>query len=365
MNKTFIISLLIFSILFTGCEKEDFISSQPDSKIIFLSGSHENSVGWKLMIMNKDGSNQYEITDLSAAYEKPVVSHSGKTVLFVHYADDSFYELYSINLDGTELTFIDRAEKYIGAADWSANDSKIVYSKYIDEDTTDYSPPLYIDPTNDIIIYDVLSREKNVLTDTLNNNSPRFSHDDKIIAFAETKGSSRGVYYMDIDGSDKQLILPGGYEPVWSPDGRKIAYTAIVENQSPQVFVADSDGSNPIQLTYSHVTNYSGTGPPAFGNYYPQWTPDGRKIVYQSDVDKGEPEIYTVNISGSEITRLTDSYRDNENPEISSDGMYILFATTRNLAYEGEIYLMDIYGENETPLSKIAGDEAFPVYTDK
>jgi len=175
----------------------------------------------------------------------------------------------------------------------------------------------------------------------------------------------RGIYLMNIDGSDKQLILAGGYEPDWSPDGRKIVYTAKVENQSPQVFVADSDGSNPIQLTYSHVMNYEGTDPPAFGNYYPQWTPDGKKIVYQSDIDQGAPEIFAVNSNGSDITRLTNSYRNNENPEISSDGMYILFATTRNLAYEGEIYLMDINGENETPLSKRAGDEAFPVYTEK
>ena len=365
MKKFYHIFPLVLVLLFSGCEKEDFISSQPDSNIVFLSGNHENRTGWKLMIMNKDGSNQYEITDLTAVYEKPVVSHSGKTVLFVHYADDSFYELYSINLDGTDLILIDRAEKYIGAADWSANDTKIVYSKYIDEDTTDYSPPLYIDPTNDIILYDIATQEKSVLTDTLNNNTPRFSPDANKIAFAEIKGTSRSIYLMNLDGSDKNLILPGGYEPVWSHDGRKIAYTAIVENQSPQVFVVDSDGSNPIQLTYSHIMNYSGTGPPAFGNYYPQWTPDGRKIVYQSDIDQGEPEIFTVNISDSDITRLTNSYRDNENPEISSDGMYILFATTRNLSYEGEIYLMDIYGENETPLSRMSGDEAFPVYTDK
>lgn len=146
--------------------------------------------------------------------------------------DDSFYELYSIELDGTNLALIDRAEKYIGPADWSADDSKIVYSKYIDETPGEESPPLYLDPTNNIVIFDFVTREKKILTDTLNNVSPKFSPDDKI-AFSQTKGTSKGIYLMNNDGSDNQLIIPGAWDPVWSPDGQKIACTGSGDNQTP------------------------------------------------------------------------------------------------------------------------------------
>lgn len=232
VNKIYPIVFLFITLLVNGCEKDDFVSSQPDSNIIFLSGHFENSTGWNLMLMIKDGSHQSMITDLTTICEKPVISHSGKTVLFIHYSDDSLYELYSIELDGTNLALIDRAEKYIGPADWSADDSKIVYSKYIDETPGEESSPLYLDPTNNIVIFDFVTREKKILTDTLNNVSPKFSPDDKI-AFSQTKGTSKGIYLMNNDGSDNQLIIPGAWDPVWSPDGQKIACTGSGENQTP------------------------------------------------------------------------------------------------------------------------------------
>jgi len=361
VKKNYFIFPVIFSLLFSGCEKDDFISSQPDSNIIFLSGHYENSTGWELMIMRKDGTHQSRITDLTTICEKPVISNSGEKVLFVHFSNDSFYELYSVNIDGTSLTLIDRAEYYCGSADWSSDDSKIVYSKYVDETPGDDSPPLYLDPTNDIVLYVVATQEKKILTDTLNNISPGFSPDDRI-AFTRTEGTLKDIYLMDIDGSEKQLLVPNGCDPVWSPDGQRIAYTGKGENQSPQVFVVHNDGSNIIQLTSIYLMNYYDTNPVSFGNYNPGWTPDGKKIIYQSDIDQGLPEIFIMTSSGTSEKRLTNTYRRNESPEISSDGYYILFSSTRNLAYEGEIYLMDIEGQSQVPLSNRAGDECFPVY---
>ena len=68
-NKIYFILICICTLLVSGCEKDDFISSQPDSNIIFISGHYENSTGWDLMLMRKDGSHQSMITDLTTIYE--------------------------------------------------------------------------------------------------------------------------------------------------------------------------------------------------------------------------------------------------------------------------------------------------------
>jgi Tol biopolymer transport system component len=51
----------------------------------------------------------------------------------------------------------------------------------------------------------------------------------------------------------------------------------------------------------------------------------------------------------------------NEDPVISSDGEKIIFTSNRDLSYSFDIFEMGTDGKNQTPLSKYAGDDSFPV----
>jgi Tol biopolymer transport system component len=352
--------LIIIAGSFTGCEPtlntgtiscDEAISasSKTDSKIIFISRRIVNSADWNLMVMNPDGSQQMKLTDLTVRCEKVVVSHSGLTVLFVHYSDDNFYELFSINVDGSNLTLIDKAKRFCGSPDWSDNDSKIVYSKSRNESTDD----------RDLILFDVSTKNKKTLTDTDNNILGRFSKDNKI-AFWCQNNTSNDIYLMDADGSNKQKIIPDASNPVWSPGGKRIAYISKGEINSPQISVSCYDGSNSRQLT-STFLRCPDSGFPNYGNDSPQWSPDGEKIIYESHVADGLPEIYVMNSDGSDQTRLTNTERRNENPIISGDGKLIYFTSNRDLSYSFDIYVMGIDGTNQNPLSKYAGDDGYPV----
>ncbi len=217
MKTIKLLSLIILALSITSCETittsesdkcddGNAVSLKTDSKIVFISRRIPNSADWNLFTMNIDGSQQLKLTSLTVRCEKVVVSHSGQAVLFVHYSDDNFYELYSINIDGSGQTLIDRANRYCGSPDWSTDDSKILYSKSRNGSTDE----------RDLILFDVNTKNKQTLADSDNNILGRFSKDNKI-AFWHQTNTSNDIYLMDIDGSNKQIILSDASSPVWSP----------------------------------------------------------------------------------------------------------------------------------------------------
>lgn len=350
--------LITISVLFTCCEESGTIQTLPhkntgvekiDKKIIFISRRIENSADWNLFAMNLDGSEQSKLTELTVRCERVVISHSAQSVLFVHLTDDYFYELYSINVDGTNLKLIDKANRYCGSPDWSIDDSKIIYSKNRNESTDE----------RDLILFDVMSNVKQIVADIDNNILGRFSKDNKI-AFCRGNYNTNDIYLMDQEGSNKQKIISNAGAPVWSPDGRKIAYVSNGMTNTPQIFVSSFDGSDVKQLTSTALQGWD-SGFPNFGNHSPQWTPDGKKIVYVSETNDGLPEIYIMSNDGSGKTRLTDAERRNENPRISGDGNYIYFTSDRDLSYSFDIFIMGIDGKDQNPLTRYAGDDVFPV----
>jgi Tol biopolymer transport system component len=272
-------------------------------------------------------------------------------VLFVTRNASQYSRLYSVNIDGSDLRLIDSASRYCGFADWSSDDSKVIYSKNRNTSTDE----------KDLVLFDFNTGNKTTLTQSGNNYSPKFSPGNKI-AYCQQTDAAPNLYLMNIDGTNKHLIAAGS-SPEWSPDGGRIAFVGGVGG--PQIFVSGANGSDIRQLTTASLPSWD-TGFPPFGNYYPKWTPDGKKIVYQSEInDNGQPEIYIMNSDGSNQIRLTYSGTRNETPEITSDGRFILFTSNRVPEFGSEIYVMDIDGANQYPLSKYAGDDCLPVLSRK
>lgn len=340
---------VILLCLFFGCDLDDNSLPDPKSKILFVSARIENSPDWNLFSMNWDGKDQHKITELIVRCDKPVVSHSGKTVLFVHYTDDFYYELYSVDVNGANLTLIDRANRYCGSADWSPDDKKIVYSKNRNESTDDM----------DLFLYDVSSTTKQTITSVGSNSLGKFSLDYQIAYCHHSDDRTFDIYMVNMDGSNNRKIITNATSPVWSPDGTRIAYQSPIENGSSQIFVANNDGINQKQLT-STFSSRLWPGWPPDGNYDPQWTPDSKRIVYVSWEDEN-PEIYRMNSDGSNKVRLTNTDQRDENPKVTSDGKNILFTSKRNMEMEADIFIMDMEGRNQRSLSNYKGSDIFPI----
>jgi Tol biopolymer transport system component len=89
--------------------------------------------------------------------------------------------------------------------------------------------------------------------------------------------------------------------PVWSPDGRKLAF----HTRKGLVYVINRDGSG--LRSVAHMAKW------------PAWSPDGRELVFTSHADAdGNGDIHVVKADASGERRLTDSKQEETNPVWSS-----------------------------------------------
>jgi Tol biopolymer transport system component len=124
--------------------------------------------------------------------------------------------------------------------------------------------------------------------------------------------------------------LPDLQAPVWSPDGRRIAFLSRREG-SKQVYVVNADGSGQRLLTRD--ARYPAT---------PVWSPDGRQIAFEGG-PAGPSSVYVVNADGSGQRMLA---RRGGAPAWSPDGRTIAFFSG------SKIYLMNADGSEHRPLTK-------------
>jgi Tol biopolymer transport system component/DNA-binding winged helix-turn-helix (wHTH) protein len=102
--------------------------------------------------------------------------------------------------------------------------------------------------------------------------------------------------------------------PQFSPDGRRIIFVSSRSSRSgnEQIWIANSDGSSPLQLTSSGSTATNS----------PRWSPDGKRIVFAS-MQNGNRDLYTILPDGSSLRRLTTEPSQEGRPSWSRDGRWI------------------------------------------
>jgi Tol biopolymer transport system component len=300
--------------------------------------------------------------------QSPVWSPDGRRIAFVSRRDGS--ALYVMNADGSGLRIVARVQRFATPA-WSPDGRRIVFQGWGDGalyvvnadgsgqrtlarrgSTPAWSPDgrrIAFVITGKLYVVNADGSGHRTLTPRVGDGaaaSLAWSPDGRKLLVLLEHGSAPlcaicdRVYVLNADGSglrDVTQKLSGGFgtpasDPVWSPDGRKIAFVRV------GVYVVNADGSGMRNLT-----------PKPRGAVYaaPAWSPDGRKIAFAGERD-GNSEIYLMNADGSGQRSLTSDLAYDGDPSWSPDGRKITFVSNRDGRYA--VYVMNADGSGQRSL---------------
>jgi len=125
------------------------------------------------------------------------------------------------------------------------------------------------------------------------------------------------------------------YRGVYDPSGARLAAVISVDG-APEIFTVDIDGKNLRRLTNHKAIDLS-----------PAWSPDGSRLAFVSD-RTGSPQVYVMNADGTGQRRLTFEGSYNTSPDWSPDGRWIAYET--RVGGQFDIWLIDPDGRTNVPV---------------
>ncbi len=174
-------------------------------------------------------------------------------------------------------------------------------------------------------------------------------HRDGRIVFTSTMDGDLELYTVERDGSGlRRLTHTPGYDggAFFSPDCSKIVWRAsrptgealadyrallardLVRPSRLEIFVADADGSNPVQVTDNGAANFA-----------PYMHPDNQRVLYasnQADPKGRNFDLFLIRVDGSGEERVTHNPSFDGFPMWTHDGRRLVFASNRGNARRGE-----------------------------
>src|SRR3989449_5131667 len=174
------------------------------------------------------------------------------------------------------------------------------------------------------------------------NSAPAWSPDGKQLAAVLTKDGTSQIYLMSADRT--KLRRPTfsqaiDTEPFFTPDGQSIYFTSD-RGGSPQIYRMPASGGEPVRMTFEGDYNVS-----------PRVSPDGKNLAYISRVS-GRFQLMAMDLESKQVETLRDGQRA-EYPSFAPNGRIILYAT--DVDNRGVLAAVSSYGRfRQRPRSQAA-----------
>ncbi|RDB06973.1 S9 family peptidase [Runella aurantiaca] len=281
----------------------------------------ENAYETEIWLANTATGEKYQLTNSKKSNSSPVWSPDGKTLAFLSTRDDKS-QIYVIKPQGGEAIALTKFETGVSYFDFSPNGKSIVFAttvpdskafkerveKYSDYEVVqqDYKMThLYILPVSDTTTKLPMPKALTKGTD-FSVGSFSFSPDGTKIAFDATKNPdlinshTADIYVLTLaDTTTRKIVSMKGPDnnPVWSPDGKQIAF--VTANEDEFFFYANrliasvpAEGGTPTVLSQSFDENAG----------LLDWSSEG---IWFGGLQKTSAHLFLLNPMTKKFTKIT------------------------------------------------------------
>jgi len=247
----------------------------PDgNSVAFLSN---RAGGQEIFVMNADGTNKRNVTndpDLDLEFDW---SPDGQQIAFAHLGGAT-YRVMVVNVDGSNLVAVSDSTMNARYPVWSPDGGKLAYARLM----SGSNPPVW-----QVVVKDLNSGAVQVLSDS-----------GESAVFPHWSTDSKRVYYMVLGVGLEARSLDGSYEGSvpgcfpytlsWSPGGDNLL----------------CDDMNGITIIDRDLSSFR---PLYVDGFDPEWSPDGRWILFLHKNMQYVDEVFAVASNGSVARRVSSS----------------------------------------------------------
>jgi len=171
-----------------------------------------------------------------------------------------------------------------------------------------------------------------------------FSLGGALVAFgAAGSTGTRAQQQAEIETHSITAVQGTNISAAASPDGRQVAFDLY-----GVLWVLPIEGGTARRLTED-----------IFEIYQPDWSPDGRELIFQSYRD-GNFHLWSISADGSNPRQLTRGPFDHREPRYSPDGRRVAFSSDRGGGYG--VYILDLASGAITQVPTGPGDAFEPAW---
>jgi Tol biopolymer transport system component len=351
----------------------------PDSRLTYLTGAAGNEV----YVVNADGAGAQRFFDQTVT-GGVVWAPGGQRIAFVR--DDLLYVADSTGANIRRLPN-DHPNPWATpwAPTWAPDGRHLAFTMFPDKNTEIFAAAAGSG-----------GNLRRLTSTPAADSRPALAPDGRQIAFISNRDGGRysyDLYVMNSDGSNlrrpiqqtgsahRELLFDSA--PVWSPDGRYIAFVADY-----RLKVVDAAGGTPRDLGRSVASGRAPSWAPdsqhlVFDSlrelfvagvddrtpdsvltaaWAPAWAPDGRQIAFISQRD-GEPSLYLMDADGSHVRRLSATPAIEQPPVWAQDSTRLAFLSGTNSA--DRLCIIEAGGQYERFLPKGAYSRESPAWAPK
>ncbi len=301
-----------------------------DGTTLALSAQTEPTGAYSLFLLSAETLSMRQLTEAAPSQwgdAEPAFSPNSERIAFVRRASEGVEDLFVVSTRGGEPERLTRDEREIAGLDWASDGQSIVFASSRAEGAGLWRIPA----TGGTPEWIATAGEGESVS------QPSVARRGRRLTY-EQRSSDANIWAIRQGRFGRlPLIHSTRWEsnPQFSPDGTQIAF-ASDRSGSPEVWLVNADGENPIQLT-------------DFGGplvTLPRWAPDGGRLAFDARVE-GNADIYIIDAGGGQPRRLTEDPASDVAPSWSTDSTTVYFSSDRS--GEWEVWRVSADDENARP----------------